>query len=147
MQDFAYIERARRNTKHTKGQTSSWHMLYRAGEGGTQTVAEERNLSSRQVWGYEEGGRETQGRRPGQTEASRNPYDGMRIKSSLSRPRVWRKKANGNRKDGTTARADSKRRNRSQERNTKTLLIRVFPPVSSRGTQGTRDREARRQGG
>ena len=31
-------------------------MQYRAGEGGTQTVAEERNLSPRPVWGYVEGG-------------------------------------------------------------------------------------------
>ena len=48
-------------------------MQHRTGKDGTQTVAEERNLLSRTVWGYEVGGEGTQGRRLGQTEASDNP--------------------------------------------------------------------------
>ena len=67
-------------------------MQYRAGEGGTQAADEERNLSPRPVWGYEESGGGTQGLRLGQTEASDNPCGSMRMKSSLTRPTVrWRK--------------------------------------------------------
>ena len=90
-------------------------MQYRAGECRTQTVAEDRNLSPRPVWRYEEVGGGTQGRRLGQTEASDNPCGSMRIKSSLTRPTVRRRKAKGNRKNGTTVRAGPKKRNRSQE--------------------------------
>ena len=68
-------------------------MQYRAGEGGTQTVAEEQNISPRPAWEYKEGGGGTQGQRLGQTEASDNPCGSMRMKSSLTRATVRRKKA------------------------------------------------------
>ena len=71
-------------------------MQSRAGEDGTQTVAEERNISPRPVWGYEEGGGGTQGQRLGQTEAPDNPCGYMHIENSLTRPTIWRRKAKGN---------------------------------------------------
>ena len=113
-------------------------MHYRAGEDGTQTVAEERNLLSRTVWGYEVGGEGTQGRRLGQTEASENQCGSLPVKSSLSWPTVRRRKANGNRKRGTTVRTGPKRRNTSQEGNTESS--RAFPRVSLRGKQSRRKR-------
>ena len=61
-------------------------MQYRAGEGGTQSVAEERNRSPRPTWGYEEIGGETQGQRLGQSEASYNLCGSMRIMGSPTRP-------------------------------------------------------------
>ena len=90
--------------KSCKGQTSPRPVQYRAGEGGTQAVAEERNLSPRPVWGYEEGGGGAKGRRLGQTEASDNPCGSMCVKRSLTQPTVRRRKATGNKKDGTTVR-------------------------------------------
>ena len=119
-------------------------MQYRAGECRTQTVAEDRNLSPRPVWRYEEVGGGTQGRRLGQTEASDNPCGSMRIKSSLTRPMIRRRKAKENNlKKGTAVRAGPKRRNRSQEESTKAL--RAFPPVSQRRRKQSckREREKR----
>ena len=56
-------------------------MRCREGEGGTQTVLEEQNPLPRPILGYEEGGRGTQGRRLGQTEASDNRCGSTCIKS------------------------------------------------------------------
>ena len=99
-------------------------MQYRAGEGGTQTVAEERNLLSRTVWGYEVGGEGTQGRRLGQTEASDDRCDTMRIKSSLTRPTVRRRKPKGNKKRYNHSWSNGQTKLR------KATVLRAFPVIS-----------------
>ena len=92
-------------------------MQYRAGECRTQTVAEDRNLSPRPVWRYEEVGGGTQGRRLGQTEASDNQWGSMRIQSPRTWPTVRRRKANA---------------------------LRVFPPVSYEKEKTVVERERRK---
>ena len=99
--DSAYTERAG-NHERCQGQTSSRPIQYCAGDGRTQTVAEERNVSPRPVWGYEEGGWDTQARHLSQTEASDSPYGSVRTKNSLTRPTIWRRKPNVNSKNGAT---------------------------------------------
>ena len=127
-------------TQTYKGQTSSRPLLHHAGEGGTQTVTEERNLSRRLVRGYEEGEGGTHGRRLGQTETSEHPCGSVRIKNSLARPTVRRKKAKGTEKNGTTVCAGPNRRSRSPEGKSVTCI----PPVFQEGAETSSERERKK---
>ena len=123
-------------------------MYKRQGEGGTQTVAEERNLSPRPVWGYEERGGGAQRWRLGQTEASDKPVRQYAYQERTYPAYAKAEEGQGKQENGTTVRAGPKnaklivRRQHENVTSISACLLREGDNSRGKRTQETRDRKA-----